>query len=276
MFGSTILDVFIGLVLIYLLYSLLVTIIGERISSMCNIRAKMLKSAIRTMLVDDTKASSKFSLAENFYNYPSIKYLRKNESNKLPSYITKENFAETLFNMLREKGTGEDDMSKIDFCLKYNTLNIDNETKKHITNLFEAAKLNIDTFKLGLQNWYVETMDRLTGWYKRKVFGISFVLGLLLAVSFNVDSIKIAHMLSKDDKAREHMVQMATAFIKDSAQYKDLMLANNDTELPQAVVQNSLTLIKEDINNANMLLGLGYGFDTLYKNNEIVLDTQKC
>jgi len=215
MFGSIALDVAIGLVLMYLLYSLLVTILGELISSWIGIRSKMLKNGIESMLLDEsdvtkrkiwiirwlkdftykTRPDFKNSMAEDFYNYPSIKYLGKNEFDNLPSYLSKETFSDTLFNMMREKGTGTDDMSKIDFCLKYNTLNINDETKKHITNLFQTSDFNPATFKLSLQKWFNDTMDRLNGWYKRRIQFITFWIGLIIAVSFNVDSIKMARML---------------------------------------------------------------------------------
>ncbi len=300
MFGSIVLDVAIGLVLIYLLYSLLVTILGEIISSRIRIRAKMLKTAIEIMLLDDpivtpsaswiewierrwkafthqTRLDYKNSLAESFYNYPSIKYLGRKESKKLPSYISKENFADTIFNMLREKGTGADDMAKIDFCLKYNTLNINDETKKHITNLFQTDGADIDAFKLSLQKWFIETMDRLKGWYKLRMQFILFSLGLIIAISFNVDSIKIARLLSKDKDARNQMVQMGAAMAKDTARYHDFIIANGDTLHTQAVIDSGYAHISKDITEANLILGLGWGFDKLRKEKidtfDIIKDT---
>lgn len=292
MFGSIVLDVAIGLVLIYLLYSLLVTILGEIISSWIGIRAKMLKTAIEIMLLDDpvgtpssswierwwkdftyqTRLDYKNSLAESFYNYPSIKYLGKKELNKIPSYISKENFADTLFNILREKGTGADDMAKIDFCLKYNTLNINDETKKHITNLCQTAGIDSDAFKINLQKWFTDTMERLTGWYKRRIQIILFSLGLLIAISFNVDSIKIAQLLSKDKDARNQMVQIGTAMAKDTVRYHNFIIANGDTLHTQAVIDSSYAHISKDITDANLILGLGWGFDKLKKDSVYIID----
>ncbi len=293
MFGSIALDITISLVLIYLLYSLLVSIVGEMVSSKLHLRAKMLKSAICNMLLDDKTVERSWiekqwnnlrnkkrkdyehSLAENFYNYPSIKYLGKNEYRKLPSYISKENFSDTLFNMLRERGTGTDDMSKITFCLKYNTLNIDNETKKHLLNLFQIANSNPDSFKISLQNWFAETMDRLNGWYKRKNRLILLGLSFILAVSFNVDSIKIAKILSKDKEARTQMVQMATAFVKDSLRYHDFIVSNGDTLPARAVIDTGYANIRKDIDDANLILGLGWGFDKLKKDYRYCLDPKR-
>lgn len=54
MFNNVALDIFIGLVFIYLLYSLLATIIQEMIATRLAFRAKVLEKAILRML-DDTQ-----------------------------------------------------------------------------------------------------------------------------------------------------------------------------------------------------------------------------
>lgn len=302
MFNSVVIDVVIGLVLIYLLYSLLVSIVGEMISSRMQIRANMLKNTIAAMLIDDKEVKTiktwyeklwykilwikrswnnffsyirpdfKYSLAEKFYNYPSIKYLGKNEFKNLPAYISKENFSDTLFNTLREKGTGGDDMAKIDFCLKYNTLNIDGETKKHIANLLDTANSNPNLFKTSLRNWFDETMDRLNGWYKRRIQFILFWFGFIMAISFNVDSINIARMLSKDKDARNLMVQMGTTLAKDSMRYERFVVSNGDTLMNQAVIDSGYAHISKDIMDANLILGLGWKFDKLRKDYKCNLD----
>jgi len=52
MFNNVCLDIFIGLVFIYLLYSLLATIVAEIITTQLGIRALNLKDAIDRMLSD--------------------------------------------------------------------------------------------------------------------------------------------------------------------------------------------------------------------------------
>ena len=52
MFDNVAFEVVIGLVFIYLLYSLLVTILGEIISTFLGIRARLLRAAIERMLND--------------------------------------------------------------------------------------------------------------------------------------------------------------------------------------------------------------------------------
>ena len=63
MFNNVALDVFIGLVFIFLLYSLLATIVQEMIATRLGFRAKVLEKAILRML-EDGKTTSKFRLTD--------------------------------------------------------------------------------------------------------------------------------------------------------------------------------------------------------------------
>ena len=52
MFDNVAFEVVIGLVFIYLLYSLLITIVGEIISTVCGIRPRLLRIAVERMFND--------------------------------------------------------------------------------------------------------------------------------------------------------------------------------------------------------------------------------
>jgi len=278
MFDNVAFEVVIGLVFIYLLYSLLATIVGEIISTACGIRQRLLRIAIERMFNDgyytkiersaeryinflrkwwlDVKGWArkvllyepeefKTSFAGKFYEYPAIKYLGRIEedhkglfSSTKPAYITPEYFADTLINFLREKGSGATDMDRIGFCLKFNTYHIQPKTLKQFRNLFENAATNKDAYRQNLMKWFNETMDRNNGWYKRKMRSILFWLAIVLAVAFNIDSIRIAKILAKDKEARGQLVSLGIELSKDSARYKDFVAGNGDTIQSKAVLDS--------------------------------------
>lgn len=136
MSGNIVLDVAISLVFIYLLYSLMATILMELIAWLLDLRAKMLTKTIRVMLEDRQVLSESHNnwlirilanpferffiafyqsiqyiicpfprrtLAKAFYKHPSIKYLGESIWNNKPSYITSTTFAETIIKILRGK-----------------------------------------------------------------------------------------------------------------------------------------------------------------------------
>ena len=82
MLNSVALDVVIGLLFIYLLYSLLATIIGEIVTTYLGLRARHLKMTLKRMLEDgvnkmpkEGSPNNKLIVADNFYDQPLIKYL---------------------------------------------------------------------------------------------------------------------------------------------------------------------------------------------------------
>lgn len=136
MTSNIVLDVAISLVFIYLLYSLMATILMELFAWLFDLRAKMLTKTIRVMLEDRELLTEKYedllvrivvnpfdrfftaffgsikyvfcpfpkrSLAKAFYKHPSIKYLSESVWNNKPSYISSATFAETLIKILRGK-----------------------------------------------------------------------------------------------------------------------------------------------------------------------------
>jgi len=289
MFDNIAISVVIGLVVIYLLYSLLTSIVGEILSGWMQIRALMLRTAIERMLNDGyyeaaeieppsfwknlfllERPEFKSSVAGKFYEYPSIKYLSRTEAEKpglfkhtYPSYISAETFALTVINMLAEKGIGKTKIEQVAFALKVNSLHIQPETLKHIGILLDDACQDFEAFKAGLMRWFEETMDRTTGWYKKRFTRILFWLGFVIALTYNVDSIRIAKILANDKEARAQLVTMGVELTKDSSRYKDFIKGSRDSIRPKAVLDSGYSKITNDISNANLILGLGWGMDTL-------------
>ena len=86
MFGSQILEVVVGLILVYLLLSIASSGIKEFISGITDMRSKTLEEAIRKMLQDPGNG-----LAEQLFNHPLISGTA--EPGKKPSYISARNFS---------------------------------------------------------------------------------------------------------------------------------------------------------------------------------------
>lgn len=312
MFDNVAFQVVLGLVFIYLLYSLVVTILGEVISTKFGIRARLLRVGIERMLNDGyyeriekkenrqiagkkfqneieswlrkdlLYESDKFatSFAGRFYEYPAIKYLGRIEdgqkdrlSSTKPSYISADYFADSLISFLADKGAGATEMEKIAFCLKFNTYDIQPRTLRQFINLFERSDGKRDVYKLTLIRWYNETMDRATGWHKRKMRVISFWLGLLLAICFNIDTISIAKILANDKDARSQLVNMSIALSRDSSRYKDFIYSNGDSSLPGSIVDSGFSRLTKDIRAANLVLGLGWDFNDSLKSDYVSIRT---
>jgi hypothetical protein len=131
MFDNVALNVVIGLVFIYLLYSLFATVLSEIIATQLGLRARNLKEAIDRMLNDEKEGHKPFLLRlldsmrlmknprnpriTNFYNHSEIKYLGSTGIFKVPSQFKAISFSKTVVNLLNETG--------------YNKLQLDKTTK---------------------------------------------------------------------------------------------------------------------------------------------------
>src|SRR5262249_5799210 len=71
------------------------------------------------------------------------------------------------------------------------------------------ASNDIDRFRNALEHSFDATMDRASGWYKRRVQLILFVIALALAGAINADSFSIGQRLWKDAALRSSLVSAA-------------------------------------------------------------------
>lgn len=277
MSGSTALDIVIGLIFIYLLYSLLATILQEILSTWFNFRAKMLERAIYKMLEDSDKFSSRLkglqylfkiggkdasnnSASSIFYKHPLIKFLGEGDRKK-PAYITRETFSKILLDLLKGDGVkpGDETRTLVQESLDNNTIkwlkdsaSIDVETLSYIKSIWADSQGDIEKFKLLLENWFDETMDRATGWYKKHVQIVLFFIGFAIAILFNVDTLKIVDKLETYPKLREQIVQQADAFVKAHPDLdKELKLEQAANEQMVEDIKDSSIDKKDSLNKLN-------------------------
>src|SRR6266487_4693263 len=162
MFNNVAFDIVIGLVFIYLLYSLLATIVSEIIATVIGLRARNLREAVDRMLNDDEANKKllgrfwdslritkkpKSLMVKNFYNHPEIKYLGSTGVFKNPSSFKAISFSKTIIYLL--SGQGSANKSSIENrlnILKDNpgSLNadeiiLDKETAKYVLSLWDES-----------------------------------------------------------------------------------------------------------------------------------------
>ena len=299
MFNSVALDVVIGLVFVYLLYSLLGTLVQEMIATKIGLRAIVLKQAIGRMLDDDgltmvkkkrdladklvkvrevqktlenarndskkenisdqkrseleeniSKRESelkqleghqtaqvadivddiaKTTLSQAFYNHPLIKYLAADNAflKNIPSYIDPETFSKVVVDLLRGQdiAVGSSDRQPIQTSLTNKRIEwdkkvkIEPETLLYLKSMWADSQGDVIKFKANLEQWFNEMMDRATGWYKKYTQLILLGVGLVIAGSFNVDTIKIIRILENNPAIRDQVLAQANAFSKE---HKDL------------------------------------------------------
>jgi len=290
MLNNAALDVVIGLVFIYLLYSLLGTVLQEIIATNIGLRSIILRMAIRRMLDDDGTEKGDYRLSKLFYDHPLIKSLRADTwfIKKAPSYLDKGSFSKVVTDLLRGKDVQPGDSSRnavqqslTDGKSAWNKAHaIKGDTLDYLKSIWADAHGDLDKFRELLESWFNEMMYRTTSWYKKYTQAILLVIGFGLAIGFNVDTFKIASKLQKNPKLREQLVAQANDYLKNHpdldrelkakeaaidslsrpASTKDSLKNNLEQTrvLRDSLVNQATRLVKEDISTVNNILGMGW------------------
>ncbi len=257
MFNNSAIDVAIGLIFLFALYSLIVTTLTEIVASLLKQRGQILKAGIKRMLDNEDKEDeltiSKdghlgYNLSNDFFKMPEIKYLGKRDfrnKERFPSYLKSKTFVNSFLKSLGFIYSSTKNLQDI-----REKLNPANETHRIIINMIDEADNNIERFKLLLEDWYNETMDRVSGWYKRRIQLITFIIGAIFAFALNINSIEIARLLSNNDDARLNMVNAASDYMKnysDVATNSNLQIDSINFEIQNLIKQTRETKSLVDI-----------------------------
>jgi hypothetical protein len=103
--------------------------------------------------------------------------------------------------------------------LRSNIQKLGNEqVQKALLALVDAADNDVTNVRENIEKWFDSSMDRVSGWYKRRSQIFLLVLGLLVAIAVNADSVLIAQRLSADKGLRDTVVSAAQDYAKANAQ----------------------------------------------------------
>ena len=218
-----ILTVVIGIVFVLLLLSLLATTLMELIASFFSLRGKNLLKALRNMLASHDEQEIILHEFQNnsLYRHLTQQYGRK--SSGPPSYINAETFQSILFDVILKDAKLEELPQKIDQLP-------DDDLRKVLKQLLREADGQLDLFRLEVQNWYNNVMDRAAGWYKRNTQKILVLMGLGIAILFNADTVTMYETLSIDRELADRLYQNAVVYVENQDQQSQA--ARTTTTLP--------------------------------------------
>ncbi len=235
MFGSEILGVSLGLILVYLLLSLIASAATEIIEACRKKRASDLERGVRTLLADPSGRG----LTQRLYEHPLIASLtlgtyepqkikngRYKTGSDLPSYIPSRNFALALLDLFipvtDARQADKAEAPEAFKPLKQTVSTIDNAyIKKVFGSFISVVEDDVDKLRVEVEAWYDSGMDRVAGWYKRYAQWVTLAVGLTIAVAINADTIAIGTSLTQDEATRNAMLGIV-------ADYAAHLQANSD------------------------------------------------
>lgn len=209
LFGSAVLDVAIGLAFIYLLLAIFCTAINEWLAGVLKTRGKLLGEGIAKLLngqagTQGGKEDPVTGFLEDFYDHPLIAGMTRDQEH--PTYIPARTFSTVLLDLVTPQKSGTLSFQDVETGLA----NLpDGKIKRALLALVQNAEGDFDTAQKRIEAWYDDSMDRVTGWYKRRTQVWTVIVALLLTVAVNADTVQIARRLWTDPTLRSQMVEEA-------------------------------------------------------------------
>jgi hypothetical protein len=201
MFGSSVLEVAIGLTFCYGTVALIVATVQEALAAAFRLRANTLLAGIKSMLNDPRFEA----LAQAVYAHPLVNphsdgtRVDEGTLGSRPSYVEPAHFAIALIDSI-QRIPGDfarlgADIEAVD----------DPQVRLALQALHARAGGDLERFQRSLASWFDNAMQRVSGNYKRRQLLISFLLSLLLAILFNIDSIALFRSLWQQPQLAAHI-----------------------------------------------------------------------
>jgi hypothetical protein len=110
----------------------------------------------------------------------------------------------------------------------------------------------LTTARVSVESWFDDSMDRLSGWYKRRAQKMAFVIGIVVAIVANGDTVLLAQQLWRDPGLRLSLVAQAQEIV------------DKQTNVSQPTLEQ-LTQLQAQFNGLNIpfgWVGTPIGLDT--------------
>jgi len=209
MLNSTVLEVVIGLMFVFLMLSVACSLLNERIQSVLEKRARMLEAQLRKLLVGDPQAAADPKASELFEGVTQHALVRAiaHSPRHLPSYLPSSTFALALFDTLLPADGAQPATFK---RLREEILKLPPSAgRESLLALLSSAEYDLPAARAAVERWFDSAMDRLSGAYKRHISGWLFALGFGLAAAINADTIQLVERLQNEDALRARVVAQA-------------------------------------------------------------------
>ncbi|MCU7375134.1 hypothetical protein PEC18_31040 [Paucibacter sp. O1-1] len=214
---SRMLDVAIGLALVFALFGLLVTAIHEALAQAMKSRGKTLRVAVVSLLGDNAE------MADKLMKHPLLVSMVEGDakSRLRPSYLSADVFVSALISQLaKDYLPGEDKPPTPGEFVTRLAVKLPANLADSFKSLLPGTETDWPAFEKRLCAWYDAVGERATGWYKRKTQRDMLLIGTVAAALLNINPIVIGPRLWDDDVLRQSLV---TAGEQASKAYSDAL-----------------------------------------------------
>jgi hypothetical protein len=202
---TTIVGFAISMMFLYLMLSAACSAIQEIAANLMKWRAQTLEKGLAGLFLND-------QFKNKLYTMPLVKGLcspdtRGNLSRK-PSYIPPASLALAVLDLAKQEG-----MNLSAATATHATFS---ETEKLLQSIVRGSA-TVDEQKTRLEDWYNDSMSRVSGWYKRKAHAWIWIFSIILCLALNADSLTLGQKFWNDQTLRDAVVKEATDYVQNPA-----------------------------------------------------------
>ena len=221
-------DVAISLTLMYLLLSLIVTVVNEALATGADLRASNLRDAIDSLIDSDTLKGDFYDnglinavndavegnascVARGFSAFSRWLIRAPASTGPHVSYLSGQTFAQAL---LAAVDTTKNLPTFADIKSAVETLP-DTNIRDMLLAQLTLADGDLQKLRNNVATWFDGAMDRVSGVYKRHLKQISFLVGLFVVLAINADTVTVTRALWNEPALRASMVKAASTFVEN-------------------------------------------------------------
>ena len=250
MFDSPAFDVAIGLIFLYIVLALVCSTVNEAIATALGLRARFLEAGLLNLLsgsVSETLLPAS-RLPRQFYEHPLVQGLTRPRRAPNPAADaaaarrgpwsrlrgssqsrpirpisrrgrswSRSSTSQTRRRRRSQDATGEEAdrararVAKAADDFERSLASIPNaQLSEALLALYRSAGGDAVRFQHATEEWFDDAMERVSGWYKRRVHVVLAVIAAVVVVVLNADTLAAGRVLWRDDAVRTAVVKEAS------------------------------------------------------------------
>ena len=273
--ASPAVDVALGLIFLFVLLSLICSTVNEIVAGVLAWRSRFLEDGLHSMLSGTGNASHTGELLKQLAAHPLIsgkvatptvgppRGLRGRLANlrarlvrqrNFPSYLNSKTFALSFLDTIApppdSAGGHNDVLARVSIYAK--SLDDDDPVRRALLAFLDQAGRDVNRFRRSVETWFDLTMDRVSGWYKRRTQISLAVIAAIVTLMFNADALQVSRALWNDDAVRAAVVAQAQKSVDEG---------KAEADMGQSISQSADTLADQVADVGALELPLGWSTD---------------
>jgi hypothetical protein len=213
-----VLEVAVALAFLFAVFALLASMIAEAIASFFALRASFLLRGLRSLFDGDASAAdpvmTNWLFAQCLVSNQGVKgqlpvvagRVSRATLREMPSYMAGRSVARSVLATLVPAADAPPPLAAYRRSAEQLP---EGPFRDSMLALVANADGQVTELRHEIETWYDDHMKRVSGWYKRRLRKIVFVIGLGLVLVFNANAVDITRALFTDPELRERAVAIA-------------------------------------------------------------------